>query len=680
MFSVTWGVARVTFAYAPHNLDTLYLLLISVLRTMYDVCVNQRERVHTLILSEKPGWMCILIDFAVWFLKIDTVYPSAVLRRRTIFQLLRNLLWDGLVRWPCAPGRDRAAFVRASYRPGRESSAALILFRCYLAHEALLPYLSNEPTWLHLLGAWIENESCMDMVLPALTQLHTASASCYESTCVFVRRLVHTQAVLSFPVDLSQSVATSMSSTLRIIQERIRMIQTKDRHEFFVLFRCLEQTLQLTHSLFLSCQPTTMGESDRETLCGLVDFFAPRILIKPEGYATDECDEAPLARCIVHCLLQLPLPENESARLLQLVRARLDRLASDKTPALLRMCQNLACHTLNQERAQTNADILSQSTACLEESQATIPSPRQNEYSDENDDDDDDDDDDEDDDDEDDEDYIYEGVSESDSEEEKDEEDIVDVHEADEVYEASKHVPSEQELDLLRRKLRRVHALEPNDDEDDTDRPKKKPRHASPTDHMNDQDVEIIRLVLSHITCLDDNNVVFNANHPAGLRVGPSDLVTGQQGLFAGGAMTADSTITWYTGQTYVGTGKTADRRQAQCVSESSAAAAAAVSPLSSADYFLDVTEDNCVKYIINGFVPDARFGGQKRCVGTYINHHETKANTEFRIRKVSNQRGVLVYRVAVMALRDIAAHEELLIDYGHDFSTKLRASGHMRV
>jgi hypothetical protein len=715
-------------AMSPTNLNTLYLLLGDVLRVICDVFTHQRERLHTLLLAERSGWIRSLVEFAAWCLDTDThatVYRFVRQGRATLYRCIGKIFWDGLLQWPCAPKQNRATFIRLA-----PASTAHTLLRCYLAHQALVPY----PTvpWFDLLNAWVEHDdddddANTDLLLLFLAHLATTCSSTrehlllsrFEATSILVLRTAATRTPLFLTPEVSCKLLVTLTPILHAMHKHVRQARREHMAESvaqYALTCYLEQTLRITFDLWTNCQAVTSLDEMQQTAlshacCDLLDAFCPRWLIKPEideNYGEtshDDDDEAPLARCIVHCLLQLPLPPDQSARILGTVRAYLEQTASEKVPALLRMAHHLAgCD--GGERAQAHADALADASSdpsALQSYNAYLQAEEAEHAADtaialaalnakekivrmyEND---------EEDgpadqsDDDGDAAYEYEGVSGSETDatsddNEDDDEDVMDIIKAADVYEDSTREPTREELDLLRKRLRRVPAASQlgDGDEEGTSRARKKARRQAPDENDNDDDVLIVRLVLSAITCIDDDTIVFNADHKAGLRIATSQLVPGQQGLFACGAMTKESTITWYTGQIYVSTGTTADRRQQACVAAAANAAAAnstTAAAASSADYFFEVKseEDDGIRYIIDGFVPDARFGGAQRCLGTYLNHSDTRCNTFFRVRKVRNQRGILVYRVAIMALRDIAAGEELLIDYGPAFAAKLRASG----
>jgi hypothetical protein len=707
-------------AVSPRNLDTLYCLVGDVLRTLDDVISHQRERLQMLLLIERPGWVKALFEFAVWFLDTDTdvgvlaYWPFVRQGRLNILRNLCRILWNGLLHWPCTlPPYTRASFVRLA-----PVSATLTLVRCRLMYESLAPY--PNPDWLNLLGVWVETKSEVDTVtvgaevlVPLFEHLERTDTKHFQAACAMTRRVVAANAANSLTPDASCRLLVFMTSILCNIHRNIRQAchnkMLVESSLWYTLVCCLEEAVRLANRLMSICQTvSTLDEIAFVKLshacCDMMGTFSPRTLVKPEAVEADvDEDEAPLARNIVAWLLHLPLPQPQYARLFAAVRTRLDQNAPEKTPALLRMAHSLANH---DERIKANAIDLSYAIAedntdvrayivYLQGEQAghasaanAAPAVLQDEEtarscfdSDE-----------------DDADYVYEGVSDSEDDVTSDEEDAMDVTEATDMYEASKCAPSEQELDQLRKRMRRVpveaSSSDSEEDADETAHTHKKARRQADEkeqpDDQADEDVQVVRLVLSAVTCVDDASVVFNADHAAGLRIGPSDLVPGHSGLFARGSMAKDSTVTWYTGQIYVPTGTTANRRQQACLNgdawqssapASSTAAAASVAPASSADYFFEVVgeEDGRIKYIIDGFIPDVKFGGTSRCAGTYLNHHSTRANTHFRVRKVCSQRGILVYRVAIMTLRDIAAGEELLIDYGPAFTAKLRASGHLR-
>jgi hypothetical protein len=98
-----------------------------------------------------------------------------------------------------------------------------------------------------------------------------------------------------------------------------------------------------------------------------------------------------------------------------------------------------------------------------------------------------------------------------------------------------------------------------------------------------------------------------------------------------------------------------------------------------SGDYFFDVNVDGRIAYYIDGFEPDATYGGLERCLGTYLNHSRANPNTYFEVMRVKGQQGIGVHRVSIRASRNIAAQEELLVDYGDVFHNALVERGVLR-
>lgn len=99
--------------------------------------------------------------------------------------------------------------------------------------------------------------------------------------------------------------------------------------------------------------------------------------------------------------------------------------------------------------------------------------------------------------------------------------------------------------------------------------------------------------------------------------------------------------------------------------------------------YFFDVEDPDSrkIKYYIDGFVPDSCYGGNMRCLGTYINHDGDNPNTEFVVLKVSDPSHIVVenkclYRAAIRACRDIVPGEELTLHYGKKYHQSLVEKG----
>ncbi len=175
-------------------------------------------------------------------------------------------------------------------------------------------------------------------------------------------------------------------------------------------------------------------------------------------------------------------------------------------------------------------------------------------------------------------------------------------------------------------------------------------------------EVTIVKLVSSKIQT--ECGVTFNTDG-ARTEVRPSLLVPGQSGLFACEAIAQNVLITWYTGKQYRSIDKMNSRGGPTAKDDDE-----------SSFYVMDVESEGVIKYFIDGWTPDSRFGGQERCLATYINHHRQLDNVAFVVRKVSGVRGLYVYRVAIQATRNIAAGEELLSDYGDVLHERLKSIG----
>lgn len=191
-------------------------------------------------------------------------------------------------------------------------------------------------------------------------------------------------------------------------------------------------------------------------------------------------------------------------------------------------------------------------------------------------------------------------------------------------------------------------------------------------------EVTVIKLICSSIQAEDGH--IFNEDY-AKTRVGPSRLVKTQEGLFAAEDIVEGTLVTWYTGRNHM------------------TLKSAMGGPLLSRDrnpseYLFDVEHEGRIKYFVDGFTPDLRFGGDQRCLGSYINHHPTDFNTKFAVTKTtvlstksskSNQQlkiptGAFVYRVAIYATRTILCGEEIYLHYGESYHNHLVAAGVLHV
>lgn len=196
---------------------------------------------------------------------------------------------------------------------------------------------------------------------------------------------------------------------------------------------------------------------------------------------------------------------------------------------------------------------------------------------------------------------------------------------------------------------------------------KRKVNSGEPT-APDDDDVEVIKLVQT--TIRTENDVVFNQDG-AKTEIRPSELVPGQLGLYSSERILDKTIVTWYTGQVF-----RKARTVARTMREHAMGDENDVVANNPAAYFFDVAVDNRIVYYINGFVPDRLFGGDRRCNGTYVNHHQTRANVVSEIVHVKGQNGVGVHRVALRAICDIEKDTELLLDYGERFHKQMQEQG----
>jgi hypothetical protein len=169
-------------------------------------------------------------------------------------------------------------------------------------------------------------------------------------------------------------------------------------------------------------------------------------------------------------------------------------------------------------------------------------------------------------------------------------------------------------------------------------------------DGDGDDEPELLRMVQPSIRTLAGE--VFNRDGGR-LSIRASLLVPDQLGLFSDDCIRAGTIVTWYTGQLFHTT-----RTALRAMRSSSSTPAASNGPSPNAFFFDVPGADGRIAYYVNGFVPDRLFGGDRRCLATYLNHHQTRDNVEF----------------------EIVPDTELLVDCGERFHQGLVKAGVLRV
>lgn len=141
--------------------------------------------------------------------------------------------------------------------------------------------------------------------------------------------------------------------------------------------------------------------------------------------------------------------------------------------------------------------------------------------------------------------------------------------------------------------------------------------------------------------------------------IGPSKLLPGQNGLFAGENIDKGAIITWYLGVNFSTPEQMEERIKVNG---------------KGTEYVLDVSDGGGsgeVEYQIDGWKLE---GEGIKSNAVYINHDNKSPNVEFKyMRRPNAFKGAAV---AIVAVKNIKIGEELFVDYGDNYHEGLVESG----